>query len=123
MIIRASIALCPLLLTGCGTITSVHGWVGGPVQAGVEHDTVTVRYEAPRADWTLTVDRSKLTDDTAVLWMTAHGKTKGPLDQTAITSTWQPAEAASFECVQINLRLPQETKYRPAAAGCGPLGN
>lgn len=121
MIVRASIAMCPLLLSACGTISGVHGWAGGPVRAGVDHDTVIVHYEAPRPGWTLKVDHSKLTGDTAVLWMSAHGKTDGPLDRTAITATWQPAQAASFQCAQINLRLPGGAKYLPVAVGCGPL--
>ncbi|MDG2476308.1 MAG: hypothetical protein P8M32_00245 [Phycisphaerales bacterium] len=123
MSMRAMIALCPLLLAGCGTISSVHGWAGGPVRTGVENDTVVVRYEAPRPGWSLTVDRSKVDGDTVVLWMSAHGAMNGPLDRTAITVTWQPAEAASVECAQINIKLPGEAKYLPAAVGCGPMSD
>ncbi|MDP6480006.1 MAG: hypothetical protein QGI75_08180 [Phycisphaerales bacterium] len=109
------------LLVGCGTVSSVEGWAGGPVRAGVEDGTAVVRYEAPRPGWTLTVDRSKVTGDTAVLWMTATGQTGGPLERTPIVATWRPEDSAAFQCVQINLRLAGHDAYRPATVGCGPL--
>lgn len=110
-----------VLVGGCGTVTSVQGWAGGPVRAGVQHGAAVVQYEAPRPGWTLSVDRSKLTGDTAVLWITAAGATTGPLERTPITASWAPEESATFQCVQINIRLPGEADYLPAAVGCGPL--
>ncbi len=109
------------VLGGCGTVTSVQGWAGGPLQAGVEDGAAVVRYEAPRPGWTLTVDRSKVAGDTAVLWMTAAGQTSGPLERTPILATWRPEDSATFRCAQIHLRLAGREAYLPVAVGCGPL--
>jgi hypothetical protein len=106
---------------GCGTVTKVQGWAGGRVRAGVEDGAAVVWYEAPRPGWTLTVDRSRVSGDTAVLWMTAAGQADGPLERTPITATWRPEDPAAFGCAQINLRLAGSDAYLPAAVGCGPL--
>ena len=115
-----SIAIVVGGLGGCGTVSSVQGWAGGPVRAGVQDGTAVVRYEAPRPGWTLTVDRSKLAGDTAVLWITAAGATRGPLEPTPVTAYWRPHDSTIL-CAQVNIRLPGETDYVPAGVGCGPL--
>ncbi len=116
-----------LLLTGCGTVTSVHGWAGGPVRSGLVGGEAVVEYEAPRPGWTLHVDRGEVNDNTAVLWVTAAGDSDGPLDRTATRVTWTDPNDGAFECVQVYLRIEGGTgrsaTYLPAAVGCGEIAH
>ncbi|MDP7029605.1 MAG: hypothetical protein QF733_05220 [Phycisphaerales bacterium] len=113
------------LAGGCGSVTQVRGWAGGPVSAGVEGGNAVVSYTAPQPGWTLTVDRGRIDGDTAILWLTAEGSTEGPEDRTVTTATWAPPDGGHFRCVQAHIRLiaPAITQraYRPAAVGCTEL--
>jgi uncharacterized protein YceK len=42
-------ALMVASVAGCGSVTSVKGWAGGPVSAGIEDGQAVVTYDAPRA--------------------------------------------------------------------------
>jgi len=119
--------LAALMLVGCGSVTRIHGWAGGPVEAGTREDAAVVRYRAPRPGWTMKVDRGRLDGQTAILWVTATGQTDGPLERTAIETSWAAPEGETIECVQVNLRVlngeQSDRRYLAAATGCGPLGD
>ncbi|MCP4760110.1 MAG: hypothetical protein GY894_08915 [Planctomycetes bacterium] len=114
-----------LVLIGCGSVTRIHGWAGGPVEVGTRGSAAVVRYQAPRPGWTMKVDRGRIDGQTAILWMTATGQADGPLDRTTIEASWTGPEGESFECVQVNLRVlagdDANRQYLAAATGCGPL--
>lgn len=121
---RITLGIVALLITGCGSVTSVHGWAGGPVAAGVQDGTAVVRYKAPSAGWRLTVDRTKVDAGTAKMWITAHAGPSGPRTQTQIEASWTPEEA-QIGCTQAYIRVERKGQpagaYIPAAVGCGPL--
>ena len=74
---RITLGIVALLITGCGSVTSVHGGAGGPVAAGVQDGPAGVRYQAPAAGGRLTVDRTKVDAGTAKTWSTAHAGPSG----------------------------------------------
>ena len=114
--------MCAALVAGCGSLTQVRGWAGGPVTAGVEGGDAVVTYMAPRPGWTLRVDRGRVDGATAILWLTAEGATEGPEDRTETSVTWTAPGGGTFNCVQAHIRLvspaTKDRTYRPAAVGC-----
>lgn len=115
------------LLAGCGSVTSVQGWAGGRVMAGVEEGQAVVVYDATGADWTLTVDRGTVDGSTAVLWLTATAPDGAGGVITPIRGTWTPpgSGASAIQCTQANIRIRRGSAapgaYLPAGVGCGPL--
>ena len=113
-----------LWCSGCGSVTSIHGWAGGPVAAGVEDGMAVVRYQAPSPGWRLTVDRTKVDGGTAKMWVTAHPGPTEARAQTPVQASWKPQES-SVDCTQAYIRIANDGAsfgpYLPAAVGCGPL--
>lgn len=115
-------ALMVASVVGCGSVTRVEGWAGGPVSASVEDGQAVVTYDAPRAGWSLVVDRGRVDGDTALLWITAQGPSSGGLQTTPVRATWSPSDGGSIRCVQANIRVlragDDKRNYLPAAVGC-----
>jgi hypothetical protein len=115
-------ALMVASVIGCSSVTRVEGWAGGPVSAGIEDGQAVVTYHAPRAGWSLVVDRGRVDGDTALLWLTAKGPSSGDLKTTPVRATWSPDDGGSIHCVQANIRVlnagDKKSNYLPAAVGC-----
>lgn len=103
-----------------GCVTSVPGYDGPAVSVGVEDSEATIEFTYPSTGWNASIDRSKVENNIAYVWVSAKGGFLGGQRVTRQQLQFsKPGE--SFSCCEVFVKASGSSHaddHVPAAQAC-----
>ena len=118
-----AILMAALAMQMVGCVTSVPGYDGPTVKVAVENNAARIAFTFPSSGWDATIDRTKVENETAMVWVTARrGALAGGQGVTRKELTFTAdAEAQPFRCCEVFVKASgssHSSDHVPAAEGC-----